>query len=83
MGQTGCAQSGFGSDISVFEVSHQRIDPAEFEVSLVDQPDPFGFVFNDCNLAVLHLVAEGDVIAIADPTFGGVGRDHAVARVIV
>jgi hypothetical protein len=49
----------------ISEVSHQRVDPAEFEVAPVDQPDPFGFVFDDGNLAVLHLIAEGE--GTADP----------------
>jgi hypothetical protein len=40
VGRTGCAQSYFRSDVFVFEVSRQRIDSAEFEVSPVDQPDP-------------------------------------------
>jgi hypothetical protein len=65
MGRTSCAQSGLGSDIFVFEVPHQRIDSAEFKVSPVDQPDPFGFVFDNSNLAVLHLIAEGE--GTADP----------------
>src|SRR6266481_3537736 len=47
------------------------IDPAEFEVSPVDQPDPFGFVFDDGNLAILHLIAEGQgtaaVLLVCDP----------------
>ena len=38
---------------------------AEFEVSPVDQPDPFGFVFDDGNLAVIHRIAEGQ--GTADP----------------
>src|SRR5258706_12054702 len=65
MGGTGCTQSYLCSDVFVSEVSHQRIDPAEFEVSPVDQPDAFGFVFDNGNLAVLHLVAEGQ--GTADP----------------
>src|SRR5258707_13586608 len=36
VGNTGCAQSYFRSDVFVFEVSRQRIDSAEFEVSPVD-----------------------------------------------
>jgi hypothetical protein len=64
-GSTGCAQSYLCSDIFISEVSHQRIDPAEFEVSPVDQPDPFGFVFDNSNLTVLHLIAEGQ--GTADP----------------
>src|SRR5258706_15444110 len=59
MGKTGCAQSYFRSDVFAFEISYQRIDSAEFEVSPVDQPDPFGFVFDDGNLPVLHLITEG------------------------
>ena len=47
MGRTGCAQSCLCSDVLVFEVSRQRIDTAEFQVSAVDQPDPFGFGFDD------------------------------------
>src|ERR1700737_2960871 len=65
MGRTGYAQSYFRSDVFISEVSHQRIDTAEFEVSAVDQPDPFGFVFDDGNLAVLHFIAEGQ--GTADP----------------
>jgi hypothetical protein len=65
VGRTGCAQSYFRSDVFIFEVPHQRIDTAEFEVSAVDQPDPFGFVFDGGNLAVLHLIAEGQ--GTADP----------------
>ncbi len=65
MGRTGCAHSHLRSDVFISEVSHQRIDPAEFEVSPVDQPDPFGFVFDDGNLAVLHLIPEGQ--GTADP----------------
>src|SRR6266851_6499809 len=65
MGRTGCAKSYLCSDVFVFEVSHQRIDPTEFEVSPVDQPDPLGFVFDDGNLAVLHFIAEGQ--GTADP----------------
>src|ERR1700730_14930704 len=65
MGHTGCAQSYLCSSVFISEVSHQRIDSAEFEVSPVDQPDPFGFDFEDGNLAVLHLIAEGQ--GTADP----------------
>jgi hypothetical protein len=65
MGRTGCAQSYLCSDVFVFEIPHQRIDPAEFEVSPVDQPNPFGFVFDDGDLAVLHFIAEGQ--GTADP----------------
>src|SRR4029078_541398 len=65
LGRAGCAQSYFCSDVFVFEISHQRIDPTEFEVSPVDQPTPFGFVFDDGNLAVVHLIAEGQ--GTADP----------------
>src|ERR1700686_168567 len=65
MGCTGGAQSYLCSDVFISEVSHQRIDSAEFEVSPVDQPDPFGFVFDNSNLAVLHLIAEGQ--GTADP----------------
>src|SRR5207253_4035538 len=61
----GCARSYLCSDVFVFEVPYQRIDSAEFEVSPVDQPDPFGFVFDDGNLAVLHRIAEGQ--GTADP----------------
>src|SRR5258707_895095 len=64
-GRTGCAQSYLCSEVVVSEVPYQRIDSAEFEVSPVDQPDPFGFVFDDGNLAVLHLIAEGQ--GTADP----------------
>src|SRR6202022_4338286 len=59
VGSTGCAQSCLGSEVFISEVSHQRIDTAEFEISPVDQPDPFGFVFDDGNLTVLHHIAEG------------------------
>src|SRR5882757_1825594 len=59
MGNTGCAQSYLGPDVFLSEVSHQRIDSAEFEVAPVDPPDPFGFVFDDGNLAILHRIAEG------------------------
>ena len=72
MGRTGCSKSYLASDVFVAEVSDQRIDTAEFEVSPVDQPDAFGFVFDDGNLAVLHLIAEGQ--GTADPealSFGG------------
>src|SRR5258708_33637550 len=65
MGRTGCAHSLLRSDVFISEVSHQRIAPAESEVSPVDQPDPFGFVFDDGNLAVLHLIPEGQ--GTADP----------------
>src|SRR5260370_23228259 len=64
-GRTGCAQSCLCSDVFLFEVPHQRIDSAEFEVSPVGQPDPLGFVFDDGNLAILHLIAEGQ--GTADP----------------
>src|SRR6266446_9689796 len=60
MGNTGCAQSCLCSDVFISEVPHQRIDSAEFEVSPVDQADPFGFIFDDGNLAVLHLITEGE-----------------------
>jgi hypothetical protein len=33
--------------------------------SPVDPPDPFGFVFDDSNVAILHLIAEGE--GAADP----------------
>ena len=59
MGSTGYAQSYLGSDVFVFEVSHQRIDPAEFEVSPVDQPDPFGLVLDEGDLVIFHMIAEG------------------------
>src|SRR5258705_6647457 len=59
MGSTGCAHPYFRSDVFVFEVLHQRIDSAELKESAVDQSHPFGFVFDDGNLAVLHLIAEG------------------------
>ena len=66
MGRTCYAQSYLCSDLFVFEVPHQRIDSAEFEVSPVDQPDPFGFVFYYRNLAVLHRIPEGQ--GTANPT---------------
>src|SRR5258705_8748733 len=65
MGRTGCAQSCLGSDIFISEVSPQRIDPAEFDVSPVDKPDPFSFLLDNGNLAVLHLIAKGQ--GTADP----------------
>src|SRR6266478_7717199 len=65
MGSTGCAQSFLCSEVFISEVPHQRIDPAEFEVSAVDQPDPFGFIFDNGNLAVLHRIAEEE--GTADP----------------
>src|SRR5258707_631186 len=46
-------------DVAFFEVPYQFVDAAEFEVAPVDEPDPFGFVFDNGNLAVLHLIAEG------------------------
>ncbi len=65
MGNTGCAQSYLRSDVLIPQVSHQRIDPVEFEVSPVDQSDPIGFNFDDGNLALFHPIAEGQ--GTADP----------------
>ena len=52
MGCTGGAQSYFRSDVFISEIPHQLIDSAEFEVSPVDQPDPFGFVFDNSNWSI-------------------------------
>ena len=54
-----CRTAGFAPDILISEVAHQRVDPTEFEIASVDQPDSFGLVFEDSNLAVLHLVTNG------------------------
>ena len=54
-GGTCCQQSGFGADVPLAEVAHQRIDTAEFEVTPEDQTDPFGLVFDDRNLIVLSM----------------------------
>src|ERR1035437_3828830 len=72
MGYTSCAQSGLGSDIFGFEVSHQCIDAAEFEIAPENQPHTFGLVLDDGNLVVFHLITEGQ--GTTDPealTLGG------------
>ncbi len=79
VGSTGYAQSCLCSDVFISEGSHQRIDSAEFEVSPVDQPHPFGFVFDDGNLAVLHLIAEGQ--GTTDPESLSLGRCNLVPEV--
>src|ERR1700704_2512357 len=76
MGRTGCAQSYLCPDIFISEVSHQRIDAAKFEISPVDQPDPFGFIFDDGNFAVLHGIAEGQ--GTADPETLPLGGSNLV-----
>ena len=62
---------------SALEVPHQRIDAAEFEVTPEDQPDPFGLVLDDGDLAVLHLVAKGQ--GTADPKSLALGGGDLVA----
>jgi hypothetical protein len=59
-GRACCQQSGFGADVPLAEVSHQCIDAAEVEIALEDQPDPFGLVLDNGNLAVFHLIAKGE-----------------------
>src|SRR5437763_15200586 len=69
---TGCEQPFLCSDILISEVAHHRVHPTEFEIASVDQPDPFGLVFDDGDLAVLHLVSKGQGTADPKPfSFGG------------
>jgi len=65
VGSTGCAQSCLCSNVFVFEVPHQRMTPLSSRYRRLNQPDSFGFVFDDGNLAVLHCIAEGQ--GTADP----------------
>src|SRR5262245_30700939 len=47
------------------KISNQGIHAAEFEIAPVDQSDLFGLTLHDGNLAVIHVVAEGE--GTADP----------------
>ncbi len=50
-----------GSDVAFPEVPNQFVDTAEFEISPVDRSDELSFLFDDGNLAVLHLIPTGQV----------------------
>src|SRR6266404_3171603 len=52
-------QPGFGSDVAFSEVPYQFVDAAKFQVSPEDQSDQLSFFFDDRDLALFHLVAEG------------------------
>jgi hypothetical protein len=60
--------SPFISDLTDVEPVAQKveqrtpkgIDPAELEIAPKDQSDLFGLMLHDGNLAVLHIVAEGE-----------------------
>ena len=70
---------GLGADVTVLEVSNQGVDAAKFEIALEDQPDLFSLTFYNGDLAVLHVVAEGE--GTADPEALALGRcDLAAAR---
>jgi len=69
---TGREQSRFGSDISLPEVSYQRVDAAEFEIASVDQADSLCLVLDNGNLVALHVITEGEGTANPKPlSFGG------------
>src|SRR5437868_5606795 len=55
----GCERSLLRPKVPLAEVSYQRIDAAEFQVTTEDQPGPLGLGLDDGDLAVFHLVAEG------------------------
>src|SRR5258708_28267297 len=58
----GCSRGepfGSGSDVAFFEVPNEFVDAAEFEVSSEDQSDQLSVFFDDGNLALFHLIAEG------------------------
>src|ERR1700687_692287 len=60
MSSAGCSQSYLRSDVFVFEVSHQRIDAAEFKIAPVDHPDSLGLIVDDGDLVVLHVITQGE-----------------------
>jgi len=49
-----------GADVFGPEVADEFVDAGYFEISAKDHPDPFGFLLNDGELAVLQLIAEGE-----------------------
>ena len=71
-GATGRKQPCLGADVTFFEISNQGIDAAEFEIALEDQPDLFSIMFYNGDLAVLHVVAEGE--GTTDPESLALGR---------
>ena len=46
-----------GADVFGPEVAHEFVDAGDLEISAEDHPDPFGFVLDDRELAVLQLIA--------------------------
>src|SRR5258708_1695655 len=48
-----------GPNVAFFEIPNELVDAAKCEISSEDPSDQFSFFFNDGNLAVLHLIAEG------------------------
>ena len=71
-GSARCKQPCPGADVTVFEISNQGVDAAKFKIALEDQPDLFRLTFYNGDLAVLHVVAEGE--GTADPESLALGR---------
>ena len=71
-GAAGRKQPCLGADVTLLEISNQSIDPAKLEIAPKDQSDPFGLILHDDDLAVLHIVAEGE--GTADPESLALGR---------
>jgi AAA domain, putative AbiEii toxin, Type IV TA system len=66
--------SHLGDDPSLAEVGHQQVEAAKLQIPPKDGPDPFGFLFNHDDLAVLGLVSERGYAADPQPLALG-GRD--------
>src|SRR6516225_8607631 len=48
-----------GADVFGSEVTHKFVDAGGLQISAKDHPDPFGFLLDDSELAVLQLIAKG------------------------
>ena len=48
-----------GADVFGSEVPDKFVDAGDLEISAEDHPDPFGFLLDDAELAVLQVVAKG------------------------
>jgi hypothetical protein len=45
-------------DAALTKLEHQPVDAAEREIALKDHADPFGFLFDNRELAVLELITQ-------------------------
>src|SRR2546422_9582054 len=54
----GLERSHLGDDPPLAKVGHQQVEAAKLQIPPKDGPDPFGFLLNHDDLAVLGLVSE-------------------------